>query len=401
MSMNNRLNTNPLRDPQVWILWFVSSTLGFSMGFFGPLLAEVVHKLGYGETGLGAASTVYYGGLALASTFGSWWVRRWGARSATAVGLLAAAVMNAAVPYCTSIAPVIAVRAVAGLGTGLMMIAAQAALVARGGTEHRARVTGVYAIASTIGVFMGPLVAPPLFGRSPILAFAVGAGLLAFSGIVITVAGRDVDGAVEPRRVAVAARLGIPLHATFACGFAESALLTLYPLFLISEGFDLGAVGKACSAFVWGGAISTFPISALADRIGRARVLVLCTIAGSFGTAFLSTATDLSYIVALSVCVGAAFAPLFALAMALMGDLLEPEEFPSGSAAFTSAWGIGCVAGPFLTTLSMAVLGARAIFVPTIAVFVSLAVRAWAFRPAQTPILPQPTAPLVQTGDGQ
>jgi MFS family permease len=351
------------------------------MGFFGPLLAEVVRCLGYGETALGSASTVYYGGLAVASTFGSRWVRRWGARSATTVGLLVAAAMNGAVPLCTSVTAISFVRALAGLGTGLMMIATQAALVARARETHRARVTGIYAIASTIGVFLGPLVAPLLYVRSPMIAFAFGGGLLAFSGALVLVAGRDVPNPVEQRRVAVVARLGVPLHATFACGFAEAALLTLYPLFLIDQGFDLSAVGKACSAFVWGGALSTFPVSALADRLGRPRVLALCTIVGSLATAFLSVATGLPRILALSLVVGGAFAPLFALAMALMGDLLEPDEFPSGSAAFTSAWGLGCVAGPFLTTMSMATLGARAIFVPTIVVFASLTVRAWASRP--------------------
>jgi MFS family permease len=393
--------TNPLRDGQVWILWFVSSTLGFSMGFFGPLLAEVVHRLGYGETALGTAGTVYYGGLAVASTFAPLWVRRWGARNATAVGLLVAAVMNALVALCMSIATVVIVRALAGLGTGLMMIAAQAALVARAGTNHRARVTGVYAIASTVGVFVGPLVAPLLYERSPTVAFASGGGLLALAGLLVVVAGRDVPDFVEPRRVPVAVRLKIPLHATFACGFAESALLTLYPLFLIGQGFGLGAVGKACAAFVWGGALSTFPVSALADRVGRARVLALCAIVGCVATACLSGATDFGRIVALSVIVGAAFAPLFALAMALMGDLLDPDEFPSGSAAFTSSWGIGCVAGPLLTTMSMAALGPRAIFVPTIAVFASLAVSVWASRPARTPLSQPGTAPMAGTGDGQ
>jgi MFS family permease len=118
-------------------------------------------------------------------------------------------------------------------------------------------------------------------------------------------------------------------------------------------------------------------------------------------TACLSAASEFPQILVLSVLVGAAFAPLFALAMALMGDLLDPEEFPSGSAAFTSAFGIGCVAGPLLTTMSMAALGARAIFVPTIAVFVSLTLRGWASKPQHAPLVLRGTEHVASTGGGQ
>jgi MFS family permease len=394
--------TNPLRDPQVWILWALSTTLGFSMGFFGPILAEYVHGLGGGETAIGVASTVYYGGLAIASSFAARWVRRWGARSATTVGLLAAAGTNAAVALCTSVGAVVFVRGIAGLGTGLLMVAAQAALIARAGAVHRAKVTGVYGIVSAVGFFVGPLVGPALYARSPLSAFAVGAGLLAGAGTLMLVAGRDVSDFEAPPRVPVAARLRVPLHATFACGFSESALIALYPAFLIGQGFALPQIGTACAAFVWGGAICTVPLSALADRIGRARILAICAVAGCIGAALLSCTTDPGRVVTLSVLVGAVVGPLFPISMALMGDVLGPDEFPSGSAAFTSAWGIGCVTGPFLTTASVALLGSRSIFLPTIAVFASLSLRAWMSKPLQAPRpFSVQAGPVAGSGDAQ
>jgi MFS family permease len=216
---------------------------------------------------------------------------------------------------------------------------------------------------------LGPL----LYGRSAPAAFLAAGGLLGIGALLVYAAAPRVQMRVDLSNAAVRARAAVSLRAVFAYGFAESALLSLYPSFLLARGVTFATTGLACSAFVWGGAMSTFPVATLADRCGRSRALGGCAIFGSVAAALLACAGAPWALLVGSTFVGAGFGPMYALALALMGDRLDAADLPAGSSAFTSSFAVGCIAGPIVTALSMHFLGASTVFVPTIGLFLLVA----------------------------
>ncbi len=151
-------------------------------------------------------------------------------------------------------------------------------------------------------------------------------------------------------------------------------LLSVYPLSLLERALPVHVIGLSCSAFVVGGVVSTLPVSVAADWLGRGRVLFACAFAGLGAMAALTWAGGVPTLVALSFLAGASIGPVYALALALIRDRLVDEELPSGTAAFTTSFSAGCIAGPAASSLSMLWLGASGVFVPTLVLLVLLVV---------------------------
>jgi MFS family permease len=159
----------------------------------------------------------------------------------------------------------------------------------------------------------------------------------------------------------------------------------VFPIFLLRQGFDVEHIGRAFSAFVLGSIASALPLTALADRFGRLKMLGISTGLGVIFLASLIAAHSSTTLVVLSALAGASVGPMYALALALMGDSLTEHERPSGNALFTAAFSLGCVAGPLLTSLAMNQFGHASLFGVTGVLFAILLAHI-VFRSAQSSI---------------
>ncbi|WP_394850852.1 MFS transporter [Pendulispora brunnea] len=366
--------------PQLWVLFIVSFLAGAAMGFFALLLSELARERSYGDVDLGLVSSAYYllvvVGSACAVRLAPWH----GVRRLLVVGLTLGAVAAVLSPLAPRVFGLAAVRALGGLGAGLQITAAHAALLAQASPANRGKVLGISALAFGVGLGAGPFVGPHLYAYSPPFAFTCGGVLLAFGAVLVSIFVEDVK--VTPVRATldVARRLVVPIHAVFVYGFAEAAILSLYPFFLLRQGLSPAQMGYACSAFVLGSLAGMLPITALSDRVGRRRVLAWCLFGGSLLTCALARVADFHAVFGLSLVAGMLVGPIYALSYALAGDVLDVREAPSGAAGLTSAFAIGCIAGPVVTSLVVERFGHGALFAPTIVLFASFAVHAWPLR---------------------
>jgi MFS family permease len=342
------------------------------MGLFGPLVATFMQARGYDDVWIGALSTTYYLCLALGSPLAARAVRRIGVRGTMTFGLLLAAGSVSLFPLAPAALWLFATRALAGLGVSFYMIGGQTALVALSGDENRARIVGFYALAFAVGLATGPLVGTSVYQISPVATFVLG-GVVIAAGVPLAWRGlSELLPVSSPRRVPVLAKVTVPLHGAFAYGFAEAALFSLYPVFLLRQSFTVRQMGYAFSAFVVGSILSTLPMTLLGDRMGRLRALVLSACVGIVATQALAWTQGYAATLLLSGIAGAGLGPVYALTLALVGDALTPDELPSGSALFTASFSLGCIAGPVLTALAMDRLGHRSIFSLTVLLFLLL-----------------------------
>ena len=101
--------------------------------------------------------------------------------------------------------------------------------------------------------------------------------------------GRSLSGAVFiPRTAAnshhaerlagLARKLIVPISPGSLYGFLMSSLITLFPLYLKQMNVDEGQMGSIITAVIGGTLISQVPIGRAADRFGKRRTLVICSL---------------------------------------------------------------------------------------------------------------------------
>jgi MFS family permease len=366
----------PPADRSVLVLLGIFFCSGLSMGYFSPLLSALMNDGGDSELAVGAVSAVFYACAAA----GALWAggRRLSIPRSLALGLATAGLLGAVAPFAPGVIGLAVARAGCGLAVGMYATVAQAALLARTTSRNRAFVTGVQALAFAAGLASGPFVATRIYEHSPVAAFVTGGAILMLAGLAVLVWMQPEwrGGELVAQATAPGAQRGrLPLTAAFVYGFAESVLLSVYPLSLLERNLTIRDVGLSCSAFVFGGVLSVLPVSIAADRLGRARVLLACAGCGLAALVGLSVVHGSGAVIALSFAVGASLGPMFAIGLALVRDQFSETHLARGTARFMTTFNIGCIAGPVISSIAMTRFGTATVFVPTLVLLALLVVQ--------------------------
>lgn len=362
-------------------LYGVSALAGAAAGLFNPLTSALLTQRGVPTLLIGVTQSVFFLCVMLGAPLARWGVRRHGARAVIAAGLLLTAVAALQIPLAGSPQGWMAARAAMGFGLALYMVGGQTSLIALAREDRLGLASAVHALAFGVGLGIGPLAGAILYDVAPLWAFMGGAGLLllAVPLVLRALPGLRLD-APAPR-YGLLRRLGVPLYAVFAYGVAEATLLTMYPVVLLQRGHAVADIGVAFAAFVGGGLLSALPFSYLADRTGREKVLAHLSVAGAASTAALVYADGAMLVVGLSLMAGASLGPVYAIALALTGQRLEPKDLAAASALFTVAFSLGSLIAPWLCAVVMQRYGAEHVFTLTSLLLAGLALRLAAGSP--------------------
>lgn len=164
----------------------------------------------------------------------------------------------------------------------------------------------------------------------------------------------------------------LAVAAAVLSGLAMGAFWTMAPLFAGSRDFDLSQVGWLMSITIIGGAVLQMPIGRYSDKHDRRKVLTfVCVIAAIAALAMTATSNDRLLLGLFFIWGGMAFS-VYPLAVALLIDLLEPEEVVSGSADMLVLHGAGSVLAPILAGNLMNLAGPNALPVYIAVVFLVL-----------------------------
>lgn len=161
-------------------------------------------------------------------------------------------------------------------------------------------------------------------------------------------------------------RKGTPAYrsasiALFACGFATFALLycvqPLLPLFSASFHVDAAASSLAVSAATIGVAVALIPVGILSDRIGRKWLMAVSLLLVAALTLAVAAAPNWGAILALRFATGLALAGSPAVAMAYLGEEIEPQSLGAVMGLFVGGNAMGGMAGRLLTGVLTDVTG--------------------------------------------
>jgi MFS transporter, DHA1 family, multidrug resistance protein len=250
-----------------------------------------------------------------------------------------------------------AVRAIEGVGASAISVATETMINRLSDPNERARRMSYYALSIGIGWAAGPLAGAVLYGIRPEVPFvgcfvlSVLAALLAAGRIRKAPAGSHRG---EPILSVLSSNIVVPISAGALYGYLMSSLVTLFPLYLERE-INVPEAGRAAiiTAVIVGTIISQVPIGHAADRFGKRKTLLICTVllGGVFG--MMSLHTDWRLFLATGVLAGALAGSLYPIGLALIGQVVKKERLGAATSTFSLAFGIGSLIGPSASGLAM------------------------------------------------
>lgn len=339
-------------------------SLGLARFAYALLLPQMREALDWTWSQAGALNTANAAGYLLGALVAAPLARRFGTRRSFLLGAVVTTLSLLLTAFSEEYAVLLVARTAAGVGgawafvLGAVLVAAAGAA---GGAGRAALMLGLYYGGAGGGMTLAGLLVPWVLDRT---AGAPGGGwqlgwvaLAAVAALATVVAGLGLRDSVEPTDRTRAAehrrwdrtRIGWLSAGYTFFGVGYIAYLTFVIAYLQQQGVGLRTVavfwvvvGAAASAgwIVWGGLIG---------RLGGARAM-----SGLMGVLAVGTALPVlvpqtwSFFVSAAL-VGGTFLSVVTAMTVGVRQVLEPPLWTSGLAFATAAFGLGQIAGPWLT----------------------------------------------------
>lgn len=240
-------------------------------------------------------------------------------------------------------------RFLVGLGLGTSYLLGETWLNSLAEEKYRSTLLGLYGAALGLGLGGGPLFLP-LTGTAGYLPVAVCSAAVAMFTLVVAYCYRTIPHLPYlDRRLAWKALLLSPtaLAAAVAFGMIDASMLTLLPLYGLDVGFsNMQALSliMTCNA---GSILMMIPLSWLADRTHRRKMLASCAFLAAATTGLMPlTAHSFAGTSVLVFLWGGFFSMLYFLALAMLGARFANDNVAIASMTVILMYGLGSLIGP-------------------------------------------------------
>jgi len=214
-----------------------------------------------------------------------------------------------------------------------------------------------YALAIGIGWAAGPLTGALLYRIRPEVPF-VGCFVLSLLAALLAATlikkaplgshhGEAILSVLTPNII-------VPISAGALYGYLMSSLVTLFPLYLKKE-INVPEAGMAgiITAVILGTIVSQVPIGRAADRFGKRKTPLICTLLLAVVFLAMSRHTDWRLFLVTGVMAGSFAGSLYPIGLALIGEIVKKERLGAATSTFSLAFGIGSLVGPSVSGLAM------------------------------------------------
>ena len=335
------------------------TVFGFTFGLMFPLLSLIMESQGIASQWIGYNSAMHPVGIVLSIFAIPYVVRRFGAKKAViGAGLLTAGVI-VSYPFFPVFWWWFGFRVLQGFFVSILFAISEAWIVKFSEGAWRSRILAIYTSILALSFGGGPAIIG-FTGIEGVLPFMVGAAVLLAATIpIFFVKDEEVDSEDEtPLSVlAFARKAPILLFAVGMFAILDAANLSFLPVYAVKKGFDQDMAALALTAFVLGNTVLQFPIGWLADHLPKRWVMVGCGVlsgACSFLVPFVFGTWMLWPVLTV---MGATAAGIYTVALAELGERFSGHELVTGTASFSTMWGVGALAGSLLAGWSIAGLG--------------------------------------------
>ncbi|MDE0046491.1 MAG: MFS transporter [bacterium] len=350
----------------VWAVIVSISLLMSGNALQGSLLGLRAPSAGFPDLVTGIIMSSYYFGFVFGALAVPRLVERVGhIRVFTALASLAS--ISALGHAVVVDAPVWAVlRILTGFCNIGLFIIAESWLNDRSTNETRGQLLGVYMIAMSGSMAVGPLLLNVADPAGPVL-FMTASILVSLAVLPVSLTTYPAPRFENPARLGVVelvktSPLGVA--GCFTNGATSGALVWLASLYATGLGMDVGNVSLFMAATIVGGIVLIWPIGRLSDRFDRRKILTIVAFTGGAAAslaALFAGPEPLIQIIAVAV-VGCFLSPLYSLSIAHTNDHLRPEQMVAASSGLLLAAGVGGILGPTVAGAMMQIAGPAGYF---------------------------------------
>lgn len=353
------------RHRDIGRVYLTTFALGVAYGIAISLIAVYLDERGFDKRAIGSLAAWFAAGIALLALPAGVLVRRFGAKRTLLASLVGYALAVSVFPFLDGYAGIAAVRFVDGAFSVSVWVSLETILLARAGSEKKARVMSWYAIALAVGYIVGPLLARGFVALAPLaLAFVMAGGIAALASLFVLArldgrlpaeaepeaAGADAVPVTPPLRVLW--KIKTSCFATFAYGYFQASVVLFLPLFLLEEKGLAKEQTIVVPAFFAAGMLLFASIAArLGDRIGHLAVMRALAAVGMtmiLGFVFLDAYPLMCGAVFVA---GATLASISPVSLALQGVVSEERDLSRATAWYNAFYAAGMLIGPPLSSL--------------------------------------------------
>ncbi|WP_205138818.1 MFS transporter [Virgibacillus halotolerans] len=330
---------------------------GFSQGMLLPLLAIILEQNGVSSSINGLHATGLYIGVLIASPFMEKPMRKLGFKPMIIIGGMLVFISLAFFPLWESLWFWFVLRVTIGMGDQMLHFGTQTWITTTSPKETRGKNIAYYGLFFSLGFALGPLMTR-LLSVNEVLPFILSAACCMLVWLAMFFVrnswpeeemNTDYATSSIKRFVQTAKIAWVALLPGFGYGFLEGSLHSIFPIYGLRIGHDVGILALIIPCFAAGSLITQLPLGILSDRFGRKKVL-LAILIGGIGCFILAASFETS-VVALFILfalAGMFVGSLYSLGISYMTDLLPSALLPAGNIMVGMTFSIGSISGPFL-----------------------------------------------------
>ena len=342
---NSTPQTTQAQKPQIqpkiprtiWVLVGAAFIIALGYGLIAPVLPQFAGSFGVSMAAAGAVISIFALARLLGAPGAGRLVDKLGSRPIYLTGLLIVAGATFLVAFVNAYWQILALRFIAGFGSTMFTLSAQALIVRVTHPSIRGRANALYASAFLVGNVVGPIIGAALsfLGfRAPFVIYglAVAGAAVAVGGLTQPRPGSEPLPAAKPKMRVRQAWQTSTYKALLAAGFTNGFVnmgsrVAILPLFAAAV-FERGgaAAGLALTAFAFGMAVTLQFSGRLADSLGRRPMVAAGLATSGVFTALLGGATSFWPLVLLSAAAGIGAGLMSPATQATLADIIGNER---------------------------------------------------------------------------
>ncbi|WP_156291707.1 MFS transporter [Oceanobacillus salinisoli] len=345
-------------NTRFWILILLVTISGFSQGMLLPLLSIILEQNDVSSTINGLHATGIYIGVLIASPFMEKPLQKFGFKPMILVGGLLVIVSMALFPFWQALWFWFMLRVTVGIGDQMLHFGTQTWITTTTPKEIRGRRVAYYGMFFGLGFAIGPLMTR-LLSVSEAAPFIVSAVLSLLVWSTMLLVRNERPGEDSHTSVHTTNSMGrfmdtlkiawVALLPAFGYGFLEAALHSIFPIYGMRIGHDIGILTLIIPCFAAGSLITQLPLGILSDKIGRRNTLLFVLSGGIFSFMLAATLENSTAVLFISFTLaGMLVGSLYSMGIAFMTDLLPSSLLPAGNLMISIVFSIGSISGPFL-----------------------------------------------------
>lgn len=335
------------------------TVFGFTLGLMFPLLSLIMEKQGIAPDIIGYNTAMQPIGIVLSIFTIPPMVRRFGAKRTVIGAAILTALVVLAYPFTDVFWWWFGLRIIQGFSVSTLFAISEAWIVRFAEGAWRSRILALYTSILALSFGGGPVLISMTGIDSP-LPFIIGAIILMFAALPILFVNNSEVASEDEEPLSVigfARKAPILLFAVGMFAIIDAANLGFLPVYAVKKGFDQETAALALTAFIIGNTVLQFPIGWFADHFPKRNVMVACGVATALASALVPVSFGTFWLWPILTIAGAASAGIYTVALGELGERFSGHELVTGTASFSTVWGVGALAGSLTAGWSIAAFG--------------------------------------------